>query len=108
MKSAQFRYEEKAGVARVRLDRPETLNSLTFDGYRDLTALFRGLPARPDLRVGSFPMCRKRHAAAPCPFCRQSRPMIRHCPGRRHHSRSGGGPQARICASLWRARSDFG
>jgi enoyl-CoA hydratase/carnithine racemase len=46
-----FRYQEAEGVARITLDRPETLNSLTFEVYRELTATFRALAARPDVRV---------------------------------------------------------
>lgn len=45
-----LRYEEDGTVATVTLDRPETLNSLTFEIYRELTALLRGLAQRPDLR----------------------------------------------------------
>jgi len=46
-----FRYEEAAGVVRLTLDRPDTLNSLTFEVYRELTATFRALADRPDVRV---------------------------------------------------------
>jgi enoyl-CoA hydratase/carnithine racemase len=46
-----FRYAELAGVARITLDRPEALNALTFDVYRELTSLFEGLGARPELRA---------------------------------------------------------
>ncbi len=35
-----FFYSEVAGIARVKFARPETLNSLTFKVYRDLTDLF--------------------------------------------------------------------
>jgi enoyl-CoA hydratase/carnithine racemase len=49
--SKGFQYGEAAGVARVTLDRAETLNSLTFDSYRELTALFRGFAERKDLRA---------------------------------------------------------
>lgn len=47
-----FRYEEAAGgVVRLTLDRPHALNALTFDVYRELTAAFRALADRPDVRV---------------------------------------------------------
>jgi enoyl-CoA hydratase/carnithine racemase len=46
-----FRYDEQGAIARVTLDRPETLNSLTFEVYRELTALMRGLAERPTVRV---------------------------------------------------------
>jgi enoyl-CoA hydratase/carnithine racemase len=46
-----FRYEERGAVARVTLDRPDTLNSLTFEIYRELAAVLRGLAGRPDVRV---------------------------------------------------------
>jgi enoyl-CoA hydratase/carnithine racemase len=46
-----FRYEEGAGIARLTLDRPDTLNSLTFEVYRELTATFRALADRPEVRV---------------------------------------------------------
>lgn len=49
--SAGFRYDEQGAIARVTLDRPETLNSLTFEVYRELTALMRGLAERPNVRV---------------------------------------------------------
>ena len=34
-----FEYAEADGVATLRFNRPEHLNSLTFDVYRDLNAL---------------------------------------------------------------------
>ena len=46
-----FRYEEQGPVARITLDRPDTLNSLTFEAYRELTALFREMAARRELRA---------------------------------------------------------
>jgi enoyl-CoA hydratase/carnithine racemase len=43
--------EVEAGpVVTLRLDRPDTLNSLTFAIYRELTATFRRLQAREDVR----------------------------------------------------------
>jgi enoyl-CoA hydratase/carnithine racemase len=46
-----FRYDEQGAIARVTFERPETLNSLTFEIYRELTALLRGLATRPTVRV---------------------------------------------------------
>jgi enoyl-CoA hydratase/carnithine racemase len=46
-----FRYEEAGAVARITLDRPEALNALTFEVYRELTDTFRALAARKDVRV---------------------------------------------------------
>jgi len=46
-----FRYEETGAVARITLDRPEALNALTFDVYRELTDSLRGLAARRQVRV---------------------------------------------------------
>jgi len=46
-----FHYEEKGPVATLRLDRPEALNALTFDVYRELTDTFRALAGRADVRV---------------------------------------------------------
>lgn len=46
-----FRYaEDDAGVATIRLDRPERLNALTFASYRELTDTFRALQSRPEVR----------------------------------------------------------
>lgn len=47
---ASFRYAESNGVATLTLDRPATLNSLTFEVYRELTAAFRALAERPQVR----------------------------------------------------------
>jgi enoyl-CoA hydratase/carnithine racemase len=46
-----FRYEEAGGVGRITLDRPDTLNSLTFDMYRGLTDTFLDLAGRPAVRA---------------------------------------------------------
>ncbi len=46
-----LRYEELGPVVRITLDRPETLNSLTFEMYRELAAFFGELAARRDLRA---------------------------------------------------------
>jgi enoyl-CoA hydratase/carnithine racemase len=48
---SSFRYEEKGPVAAIRLDRPEALNALTFEVYRELTATFRALAEKPSVRV---------------------------------------------------------
>lgn len=45
-----FRYAEQAAVARLTLDRPESLNSLTFEVYEELTQTFRSFAQRTDLR----------------------------------------------------------
>jgi enoyl-CoA hydratase/carnithine racemase len=46
-----FVYEERGPVATVRLNRPEALNALTFDVYRELTETFRALGGRPGVRA---------------------------------------------------------
>jgi len=46
-----FRYEERGAVATVTLDRPQSLNALTFDVYRELTDTFRALADRPGVRA---------------------------------------------------------
>jgi enoyl-CoA hydratase/carnithine racemase len=46
-----FRYEEKGAVATVTLDRPQSLNALTFEVYRELTDTFRALADRPGVRA---------------------------------------------------------
>jgi enoyl-CoA hydratase/carnithine racemase len=47
-----FRYDEDAhGVATLRLDRPERLNALTFESYRELTDTFRALDRRRCVRA---------------------------------------------------------
>ena len=51
MSARHFHYEEKGPVATLRLDRPEALNALTFDVYRELTDTFRALAGRADVRV---------------------------------------------------------
>ncbi|MBI3932946.1 MAG: enoyl-CoA hydratase family protein [Acidobacteria bacterium] len=47
MNPRSFRYVENGPVAAITLDRPETLNALTFEVYRELTATFRALAERP-------------------------------------------------------------
>jgi len=51
MKPSTFRYEEREGVATVTLDRPESLNSLTFEVYGELESLFAHLRLRTDVRA---------------------------------------------------------
>ena len=46
-----FRYDEAGGVATLRLDRPEVMNALTFEVYRELTATLRALAERPQVRA---------------------------------------------------------
>jgi enoyl-CoA hydratase/carnithine racemase len=46
-----FAYEESGGVGVVRLSRPERLNALTFESYRELTEAFGELGDRPGVRV---------------------------------------------------------
>lgn len=43
MNPKHFRYTEEDGVATLRLDRPERLNALTFDSYRELADTFAAL-----------------------------------------------------------------
>jgi enoyl-CoA hydratase/carnithine racemase len=46
-----FRYEEAGSVATLTLDRPERMNALTFESYRELTDAFRALAGRPTVRA---------------------------------------------------------
>jgi enoyl-CoA hydratase/carnithine racemase len=46
-----FGYEEKGAVATITLDRPQALNALTFEVYRELTKTLRALAARRSVRV---------------------------------------------------------
>jgi enoyl-CoA hydratase/carnithine racemase len=46
-----FLYEERGPVAFITLNRPERLNSLTFDVYRELTDTFEALKAVDSVRV---------------------------------------------------------
>jgi enoyl-CoA hydratase/carnithine racemase len=46
-----FHYSVSGGIARVKFARPETLNSLTFQVYRDLTDLFYKLRFEDDVKV---------------------------------------------------------
>ena len=46
-----FYYSVEGGIARVKFARPETLNSLTFKVYRDLTDLFYRLRSDEAVKV---------------------------------------------------------
>jgi enoyl-CoA hydratase/carnithine racemase len=51
MKTGSFLYGESGGVATLTLNRPETLNSLTFQVYRELTDTFLALADRKGVRA---------------------------------------------------------
>lgn len=51
MTPKSFRYEEARAVATLTLDRPQSLNALTFEVYRELTETFRWLAGRPEVRA---------------------------------------------------------
>jgi enoyl-CoA hydratase/carnithine racemase len=51
MEPKHFRYSEQAGVATIRLDRPERLNALTFDSYAELRDTFAALATRDSVRT---------------------------------------------------------
>lgn len=51
MNPSSFRYEERGGVATLTLDRPDKMNALTFEVYRELTATLRALAERPAVRT---------------------------------------------------------
>lgn len=51
MTARSFRYTEDGTVATITLDRPEALNALTFDVYRELTEAFLGLAETPRVRA---------------------------------------------------------
>lgn len=46
-----FRYAVDGGVATLTLDRPDTLNSLTFEVYAELRDTFRALEAEPEVHA---------------------------------------------------------
>jgi enoyl-CoA hydratase/carnithine racemase len=46
-----FLFDPSGPVVRLTLNRPDTLNSLTFEVYRELTQTFRDLAVRKDVRV---------------------------------------------------------
>ena len=49
--SFRFQLDAGSGVATITLDRPERLNALTFEVYRELTDTFRGLGGEPGVRA---------------------------------------------------------
>ena len=51
MNPRSFRFEQAGPVATLRLDRPQAMNALTFDVYRELTDTFRALADRADVRA---------------------------------------------------------
>jgi len=51
MQPVHFRYEERDGVATIRLDRPERLNALTFDSYAELRDAFVKLRSMDSVRA---------------------------------------------------------
>src|SRR5437016_701319 len=46
-----FMYEERDGVATITLNRPERLNALTFEVYRELIDTFAALQAEDSVRA---------------------------------------------------------
>lgn len=51
MKDYDFRFDKKDGVALITLDRPDTLNSLTFEIYGQLQRLFTDLADEEDVKA---------------------------------------------------------
>ena len=51
MNPRSFRFEQAGPVATLRLDRPQAMNALTFDVYRELTDTLRALRDRTDVRA---------------------------------------------------------
>src|SRR4029453_12066598 len=51
MTPRSFLFERDGSIVRLTLNRPDTLNSLTFEVYRELSETFRALAARKDVRV---------------------------------------------------------
>lgn len=46
-----FLYKEEQAIATITLNRPSTLNALTFDTYAELRDLFEALQSRDDIRI---------------------------------------------------------
>jgi enoyl-CoA hydratase/carnithine racemase len=51
MNPRSFRYEQAGSAVTLRLDRPQAMNALTFDVYRELTDTLRALAGRDDVRA---------------------------------------------------------
>ena len=51
MNPRSFRFEQAGPVATLRLDRPQAMNALTFDVYRELTDTLRALADQSDVRA---------------------------------------------------------
>ena len=51
MNPRSFRFEQAGPVATLRLDRPQAMNALTFEVYRELTDTLRALADRDDVRA---------------------------------------------------------
>ena len=51
LKPKSFLYEQSEGIATITLNRPERLNAITFEVYRELTDFFAALRDDKDLRV---------------------------------------------------------
>ena len=51
MNPRSFRFEQQGPVATLRLDRPQAMNALTFDVYRELTDTLRALADQSDVRA---------------------------------------------------------
>ena len=51
IKPNSFLYEESEGIAKITLNRPDRLNAITFEVYRELTDLIAALRDEKDVRV---------------------------------------------------------
>ena len=49
--ATHFRYAARGKVATITLNRPERLNALTFEVYRELTDTFAAIRNQPDIRA---------------------------------------------------------
>ena len=65
-----FLYREDGPVAEIRLDRPDVMNALTFQVYRELTDTFVALAARRACARSSSP--RAGAPSAPAATCARS------------------------------------